>query len=68
MTTSFVSQFAPRDRAVIDGDESLIGTVTAFQFRPSSDRSGNNVMVEVSYVHNGEAKVAWVEEDRLTKK
>lgn len=50
------------DSVTIDDDRSLIGKVTAFQFR-----SGGYVSVEVSYVHNGDSKGAWIEDWRLTK-
>lgn len=50
------------DRVSIDGDLSLIGCVTSFQFRASG-----YISVEVSYVHNGDSKAAWIEDWRLTK-
>jgi hypothetical protein len=49
-----------RDRVWLDGDESIIGIVTAFQFRET-----RNPIVEVSWMHNGDAKAAWFEEWRL---
>jgi hypothetical protein len=51
---------------MIDGDRSLIGVVTSFQFRPGT-RGGMNAMVEVSFVHNGDSRAAWIEETRLTR-
>lgn len=55
---------APWSRVTIDGDPTLIGVVTSYQCRPTTD-GGWHLMVEVSYVHNGEAKAAWIEHSRL---
>jgi hypothetical protein len=63
--TGFNSSFSPRDRVIVDGDPSLIGIVTSFQFRPST-RGDWNETIEISYTHNGALMVAWVEADRLT--
>lgn len=63
--SSWVSRFKPLQRVAIDGDRTLVGVVTSFQFRPGSG-GGYNAMVEVSYVHNGDTKSVWVEETRLT--
>jgi len=54
--------FALKDRVWIDGEGSIEGWVTAIQFR--SDREP---VLEVSYLHNGDSKVAWFEQWRLTK-
>jgi hypothetical protein len=62
----FQTDFEPLDKVCIDGDEHLIGLVTSFQFRPTSD-GGYNETVEVSYVHNGDCKSAWIERNRLKK-
>lgn len=62
----FGSDFEPWQKVHLDDDASLVATVTAFSFRPSSD-GGTNCLVEVSYAHNGEAKVAWIEPRRLSK-
>lgn len=45
----------------VDHDQSMCFTVTAFTFRQSSGPS-----IELSWVHNGDIKSAWVEEFRLT--
>ena len=58
----FTSIWTFRDRVYLDGDQSIIGMVTGFQFR--GDREP---IVEVSWVHNGDAKIAWFEEWRLKK-
>lgn len=57
----FASIWSFRDRVLIDGDTSIVGLVTAFQFR--GDRG--EPIVEVSWVHNGDVKTAWFEEWRL---
>lgn len=54
------------EKVVIDGDRSLVGTVTALQFRPTYTDSVT-LLVEVAYVHNGDAKVAWIEPKRLSR-
>lgn len=48
------------DKVIIDGDTSIKGVVTGFQFRLT-----RAPVVEVSYFHNGEAKAVWIEEWRL---
>lgn len=45
----------------MDGDSSIKGTVTGFQFRTTRDP-----IVEVSWFHNGDAKTGWFEEWRLS--
>jgi hypothetical protein len=57
---TLISNWDFRDRVLIDGDASIVGVVTAFMFR-----APNPSLVEVSWVHNGEAKAAWFEEWRL---
>lgn len=64
--STFQSIFEPFDRVIIDEDRSMVGVVTCFQFRPTSD-GGTNQVIEVSYVHNGDVKVAWIEMTRLTR-
>jgi hypothetical protein len=64
--SEFDSEFRAKDRVMIDADRSLVGTVTAFSFRPGT-RGGINALVEVSFVHNGESRTAWIEETRLTR-
>ena len=65
--TDFKSDLSPWDKVTIDGDNSLVGIVTSFQFRPTSD-GGLNPTVGVSYVHNGTPQEAWIERIRLQKK
>lgn len=60
----FESKFNKDDKVIIDGDQSLQGTVTSFQFRPVTDEI-SHATIEVSYVHNGSASSAWIEERRL---
>lgn len=57
----FVSDWRLSQRVHIDGDTSIIATVTGFCFRLSRQPT-----VEVSYFHNGDSKSAWVEETRLS--
>lgn len=59
---SYEAQFAIGERVIIDGDSSLVGTVTAAFFR------GPAVLIEVSWVINGDAKSASIEEFRLQRK
>ena len=49
-----------KDRVTIDGDRSIIGSVTAVIIR-----SNKVVLYEVSYVHAGDAKAGVFEEWRL---
>lgn len=56
---TFESKWKYRDRVIIDGDTSIIGVVTGFQFRIGY------LIVEVSWVHDGAAQTAWLEEWRL---
>jgi hypothetical protein len=65
--SEFDSAFRAGDRVTIGyKDQSIIATVTAFQFRPGS-RGGMNAMVKVVYMHNGANNSAWIEETRLTR-
>lgn len=50
-----------RDQVIVDGDDSIIGIVTAFQFR-----EGRLPVVAISYFFAGDAKEVWIEEWRLT--
>lgn len=52
------------DRVIIDGDRSLVATLTAILIR---GHLGNITQFEVSYFHNGDSKSAWVENYRVTK-
>lgn len=62
----FSCEFEPWQKVHLGDDTSLVAVVTAYSFRPTSD-GGVNCLVEVSYAHNGEAKVAWIEPRRLSK-
>lgn len=53
------------DKVIIDEDPSLVGMITAVQFRPTPTGGVTHVL-EVSYVHNGDVKVAWIEPHRLS--
>ena len=58
--TTLFAPFAFADKVHIDSDRDLIAVVTGFAWK---DQQG--VSVEVSYIHNGDAKVAWLEPWRL---
>jgi hypothetical protein len=49
-----------RDRVIIDGDASVVGVISAVQFRMTREP-----LYEVSYMHNGVAQASWIEEWRL---
>lgn len=63
MPTTLTLPYTFGDRVIIDGDASIVGRITAAQFR----EFGNYALLEVSYVHNGECKTSWIEAWRLTK-
>jgi hypothetical protein len=56
----FESAFDFRDRVTIDGDGSLIATVTGFFFREGM------LLVECCWLANGDSRQANIEEWRLT--
>lgn len=58
---TFQSAFDLFDRVFIDGDTSIKATVTGFAFY------GHRASVEISWVHNGDIKSAWIVEDRLSR-
>jgi hypothetical protein len=66
MSSGFHSPFCAGEFVSIDFDTSLVGVVTAFAFRAVQDDVYLHT-VEVSYVHNGECKTAWIEATRLTR-
>jgi hypothetical protein len=49
-----------KERVIIDGDASVVGVISAVQFRLTREP-----LYEVSYMHNGVAQAPWVEEWRL---
>lgn len=57
----FDSSFALGQLVAIDGDDSIVGTITGFTFRTT-----RAPLIEVSWFHNGELKTGWIEESRLT--
>lgn len=60
---SMLTLFAPfsfGEKVIIDGDVSLVGTITAFKFRKSF------LLCEVSYFNNGKSECAEIEDWRLT--
>lgn len=61
LPTYLTSKWGLKDQVLIDGDKSLVGTVTAFSWR------GGDVQVEVSWIHNGAAQAAWIQEWRLSE-
>lgn len=56
------SRFELNQHVMIDGDRSMVGVVTGFQFRGFT----TPFTVEVSYFHSGEQKTPWIEEWRLS--
>ena len=54
--------FDVRDRVHIDGDTTIIAAVLSIQIRESQ-----RDLYELSWVHNGEVKTAWLDEWRLTR-
>jgi hypothetical protein len=57
----YKSEFALYDRVIIDGESSIVATVTGFAFY------GSHADVQISYVHSGDIKTAWIVEKRLTR-
>jgi hypothetical protein len=55
----FKSEFALFDRVIIDGDSSITAVVIGFAFY------GSHADVQISYVHSGDIKTAWINEQRL---
>ena len=60
--SSFSSRFVFGDHVTMDGDSSLKGTVTAFQFRSNRDP-----VIEVQWFMNGDVKTAGFDEWRLAR-
>jgi hypothetical protein len=58
----FESRWNFRDRVYLDNDNSIVGFITAFQFREERPP-----MIEVAWVHNGDSRAAWFEEWRLER-
>lgn len=56
------TQYDVGEKVVIDGDGSLVGTISAVCLRGM----GLNVTYEVSYIHCGSSCSPWIEEWRLT--
>jgi hypothetical protein len=57
----YKSEFALYDRVIIDGESSIVATVVGFAFY------GSHADVQISYVHSGDIKTAWIVEKRLTR-
>ena len=55
------SSFIIGDKVEVDGDQSLIATVTGVWFQ-----SAEFYRVECSWLHNGANQQAWIEPKRLT--
>jgi hypothetical protein len=62
-THTYHSAFAIFDRVTIDGDHSIVGTVTSLAF----SRSTQEATLEISWFANGDAKSAWVDECRVRR-
>jgi hypothetical protein len=60
----FEAEFGFGDRVWIDGDRSLTATVVAVSFSGGFDRA--RIQYEVSWIANGVAQVAWVDQFRLS--
>lgn len=56
----YQSQLSVGDRVWIDGDESILATVTGLAFYPGHSS------VQIGWVHCGDAKSCWIEPFRLT--
>lgn len=61
MPETIISEFATKDRVCIDKDTSLVGVITAVQWR-----GVNAVNYEVSWVTNGKAESHIIEGWRLS--
>jgi len=57
----FKSEFALYDTVIIDNDSSIKATVIGFAFY------GHHADVQISYVHSGDIKTAWIGEKRLSR-
>jgi len=57
--TIFESEFNMFDKVMIDGDPSIKATVIGFAFYDG------RADVQISYVHSGDIKTAWINELRL---
>jgi hypothetical protein len=57
----FRSELALFDRVIIDSEPSIKATVIGFAFY------GHQADVQISYVHSGDIKTAWIVEKRLTR-
>jgi len=49
------------DTVIIDGEPSIKATVIGFAFY------GSHADVQISYVHSGDIKTAWIGEKRLSR-
>lgn len=58
----FSSPYNVRDKVHIDGDESIVAYVVGFCWE-----NGESGKVQVSWLHNGDAKLVWLEEWRITR-
>ena len=61
MTIKLECQFDFGERVIIDKDPSLVAVVTTVWFK------SHIAECEVSYVHNGDLKTAWIATWRLSK-
>jgi len=57
----FRSEFSMYDTVIIDGEPSIKATVIGFAFY------GSHADVQISYVHSGDIKTAWIGEQRLSR-
>jgi len=57
---SWTTKFNLYDRVIIDGDGSVIATVTAVVWRAHREP-----LYELSWISNGQSQTAWVEEPRI---
>jgi hypothetical protein len=59
--STFYSDFRIGDRVVIDQDNSLVASVTAYLYRSTGAQA------EISWVHAGTIQTAWIDVWRLSK-
>lgn len=57
----FQSDIGITTKVIIDGDKSIVGTITAVIFRQAG------VSYEVSYIHNGQSYSPYIEAWRVTR-
>ena len=59
--STFTNPYKLRDRVCIDKDASLIGVITGLIWEVDKEPA-----TQVSFMHNGDSKVVWIQEWRLS--